>query len=157
MQQEELNKILELHKKWLNEAAGGVRANLRGANLRGADLIDADLRGADLRGADLIDADLRGADLRGSNLRDADLRDADLIDANLIDAIGNMKEICSMQLDTYGITFTKDILQIGCKNHTHKDWFDFSDNEISKMDSHALEWWKKWKEFIFKAIELRGF
>ena len=34
---EELEKVLDLHKKWLNEQ-GGERANLRGADLRGADL-----------------------------------------------------------------------------------------------------------------------
>ena len=54
---EELEKVLDLHKKWLNEQ-GGERANLRGADLRWADL-----RGANLRGADLFWADLRGADL----------------------------------------------------------------------------------------------
>lgn len=31
--QEELNKILELHKKWLEGEDGGVRANLEYANL----------------------------------------------------------------------------------------------------------------------------
>ena len=58
MKQEELQKILDAHKKWINGEDGGVRANLsfadlRGANLKGADLNFADLRGADLRGADL--------------------------------------------------------------------------------------------------------
>ena len=30
---EELNEILENHRKWLNDEEGGVRANLDGANL----------------------------------------------------------------------------------------------------------------------------
>ncbi len=103
--QRELNKILELHKKWLNDEDGGVKANLSEANLRGADLRGADLRwanlkganleGADLRwanliravleGADLERADLEGADLRGANLRgaDLDLRGAELEGADL--------------------------------------------------------------------------
>ena len=34
--QEELNKILELHKKWLMDEDGGVRADLRNADLRNA-------------------------------------------------------------------------------------------------------------------------
>ena len=56
---EELDKILENHRHWLNEDCDGwenMRADLRGANLR-----EADLRGADLREADLIRANLRGA------------------------------------------------------------------------------------------------
>lgn len=63
MKQEELQKILEAHGKWINGEYGGARADLRGANLSEADLSEANLRGADLRGADLGGADLRGADL----------------------------------------------------------------------------------------------
>ena len=36
MDQDKLNKILEKHKKWLNNEDGGERANLSGANLFGA-------------------------------------------------------------------------------------------------------------------------
>ena len=83
MTKEQLNEILEKHKKWLNDEPGGERANLRGANLREADLRRADLRRADLRRADLWGANLRGANLRGANLRGADLREASLRGANL--------------------------------------------------------------------------
>ena len=109
MTQEELDKIIEQHKHWLNEDCEGWEdmkadlcdANLCGADLRCADLCGANLRDADLCGAKLCDADLRDADLRdadlcgaklcganlrgaklcGANLRDADLRDADLCGA----------------------------------------------------------------------------
>ena len=52
MTQEELNAILENHKKWL-EGNGGERANLKGANLRGANLCGANLCDANLRDADM--------------------------------------------------------------------------------------------------------
>ena len=58
MTRKELDKILELHKMWLNGDENGKCANLRGANLRGANLSGADLNGADLYGADLYGADL---------------------------------------------------------------------------------------------------
>lgn len=77
MTQNELDKILKNHKKWLN-ADGGSRANLGGTNLRGADLRDANLWVANLRAAEL-----RGANLRDANLRDANLRGADLWGANI--------------------------------------------------------------------------
>ena len=88
MNANELKNILKLHKKWLNNEEGGLKANLRGAILYRADLRGANLRGAilyraDLRGADLRGANLRGADLRKANLRGADLRGADLSGANL--------------------------------------------------------------------------
>ena len=68
MKQEQIEKILEEHKAWLNRT-GGAKADLHGADLCGAYLCGADLYDANLRGADLRDADLCGADLRGANLR----------------------------------------------------------------------------------------
>lgn len=133
-------------------------------NLIDADLIDAKLIGANLSRTNLSRTNLSGANLSGANLIDANLSRTNLIDANLIGAnlsganlggaIGNMKEIRSMQLENWPVTFTKDIIQIGCKKYTHEEWKSFTDQEISKMNDHALEWWKKWKDFIFKAIEL---
>ena len=94
--QEQINKILECHKHWLNEACEGWEtmgadfsscdlryANLRGANLGGANLHCADLSGANLHCADLSGADLSGADLSGANLHYANLRGANLGGANL--------------------------------------------------------------------------
>ena len=85
MKQEQIEKILEEHKAWLNRT-GGAKADLYGADLCGANLCDANLCGADLRDADLRDADLRDADLYGANLCDANLCDANLRDADLRDA-----------------------------------------------------------------------
>ena len=72
----ELQMVLELHKKWLQDKEDGKHANLNGANLRNADLSDADLRNADLSDADLRDADLSDANLRDANLRNANLSGA---------------------------------------------------------------------------------
>lgn len=82
----DLSKILEQHKKWLNNESGGKIADLRDVCLCNADLRGADLSHANLRGSDLSDADLRGANLHGAVLRDADLTIAKLSDADLSDA-----------------------------------------------------------------------
>ena len=58
MKQEELQEILDAHKKWINGEDGGAGADLFGADLSGADLRRANLSGADLSGADLSGADL---------------------------------------------------------------------------------------------------
>ena len=81
MTQEELQTILEKHKKWLNDVPGGERANLTSANLKGANL-----EGANLKDAYLKDANLKGANLEGANLKDANLKGANLKGANLKDA-----------------------------------------------------------------------
>ena len=86
MTQNELNKILENHKHWINrdcEDWKNMKADLRYANLRGAYLRGAYLSGAYLFGADLRGANLRGAYLSGADLLGADLLGADLSDANL--------------------------------------------------------------------------
>ena len=86
----ELDDILELHKKWLNNDPLGKRADLKDVNLRnvyliGTNLRGANLKGADLRGADLSGADLSGADLSGTNLKGADLNGVNLRSVYLID------------------------------------------------------------------------
>jgi len=116
---------------------------LQNANLYRADLYRANLRGANLR----------GANLRGANLRDADLQDADLRDANLRDCIGNNKEVRTLQSGKYIINITEKVIQIGCKRYTHDEWRNFSDDTIDEMDTGALEWWRVWKDIIFKIID----
>ena len=84
--QKELKEILDKHKKWLNDEAGGEKAKLRYVYLQGFDLQYADLRGADLQFTKLQGADLRGANLQLADLRYANLRYASLWEANLRDA-----------------------------------------------------------------------
>ena len=130
----DLKQILELHKKWLNNEDGGKRADLRGADLRGADLSGANLSGADLRGAYLSGADLSGADLW--------------------DVTGNKKEIFTFQTNKYTVVIYQDRIQIGCKNFSQSEWFNFSDDEISEMDSGALHWWCTHKHHVKTWCEM---
>ena len=160
MNKQELSVIIDNHGKWLRGEDGGVRANLRGANLRGANLCDADLRDADLCGADLCDANLRGANLRGANLCGADLCDADLRDANLRGSnlwscAGERNRIKSIFVsDAYPVTYTSEILQIGCQRHKISEWWGFDDRRIEGMDGKtALSFWREWKDTIRMIIE----
>ena len=83
---EELNTILDKHKKWLDGDAGGERANLSEANLSEANLSEANLSGANLSRADLSEAYLSRANLSEANLGGAYLSRADLGRANLSEA-----------------------------------------------------------------------
>ena len=79
---EQLNEILENHKKWLyNE--GGERADLHDTDLKEFILKGVDLRKANLNGANLSKANLEGANLSEANLEYADLRRACLVRTNL--------------------------------------------------------------------------
>ncbi len=176
---EQLSEILEKHRLWLRDDEGGERADLSGSDLRGSNLSYSDLRGSDLRGSNLrysnlrgsnlSDSNLSGSNLRGSNLRgsnlsysnlscsnlsDSDLRGSNLRDIKIWAVTGNMGEIKSVFLDTYPITYTAEVMQIGCERHAIADWWGFTDSKIKSMDSRALVWWQKWKPVLRQLIEL---
>ncbi len=68
--QDELNEILEQHRKWVeSEGKEGEKAELRMANLQKADLFDANLQEANLSRANLWGANL-GTDLTFGIVRD---------------------------------------------------------------------------------------
>jgi len=163
---------LQLHADWLRDGSGkrfeARYANLRyadlsGANLRYANLRYADLSGADLGGADLRYADLRGADLRGANLRDANLRYANLryadlhganiSDADLRYAIGNMREIKSAQFDQWAVTWSADVLAIGCQEHAIEKWRNADPRWIAAMDNGATDWWSRYGALVLQLID----
>ena len=133
-------------------------SDLRGSNLSGSDLSESNLRGSNLRWSNLSGSDLSGSNLSGSDLRRSDLRGSDLSNIKLFDTIGNNKEIKTLQLGGYVVNYVQstNIIQIGCENHTVEEWKNFSDDEISQMDIGALEWWNKWKDFIFHFIDLQN-
>ena len=161
---EKLKEQLDLHKEWLLDNTKGKKLDLRYANLRNTDLSGANLSGANLRYANLRYANLSGANLRYANLRyanlsGADLRGADLRYTNLRFAdlrycIGNNIEVKSLQLGTYLVSYTKELLNIGCQSHKHSDWRTFSDSVILDMEGErALDWWNLNKHIIFELID----
>ena len=145
--------MITIKHKYTNEVILEIES-LCNANLSNADLRGANLRAADLSEANLSEANLRAADLSGANLRAADLRGANLRAADLRWCIGNMREIKSTQFDTYDVTWTKDALAIGYQQHLIKEWWQFDDATITKMDGDMMLWWKKWKLVLQQIVEM---
>ena len=116
MSQDELDKILAEHRKWLDNN-NGCRADLTDA-----DLTDADLTGANLRYANLHYAKLTGAILTKANLDDATLRHTDLTDANLTRA--RMIHTNLSDADLRGANLSRAIMiytVLGGANLSHTD------------------------------------
>ncbi len=63
-------------------------------------------------------------------------------------------EIRTIQTEYYSVNLTKDFIQIECKRHAVEEWKSFADEEINSMGNKTLEFWKKYKDFIFTAHEL---
>ena len=50
---------------------------------------------------------------------------------------------------SYNITITPKHIKIGCQYHSKTAWFNFTENEIVKMDGEkAVEWWRTWKPIL---------
>ena len=141
------------------------KANLTGANLTGARLSGAELSGASLFQANLFRADLTLANLTEADLTRASLSRADVEGTNLtgvnltgVDFNGTTgvnDHIKCIQIDTYPITYTADVIQIGCQRHTHRKWAEFNDAQIRHMDGEkAVEWWARYKAWLFRTIEI---
>ena len=77
--QEQINKILEEHKHWLNEDCKGWETMM-------ADFSSCDLCGANFHDVNLSYANFHDANLNGANFRDADLYGANLSYADLYGA-----------------------------------------------------------------------
>jgi hypothetical protein len=129
-------------------------ANLRGANLSCADLSGADLSGANLRCANLSGADLSGADLSGADLFGANLSCADLSGAKMFDEILVISPLSINGL-YWDVLITGENLKIGCQRHSHIKWMEFSDGEISQMDSCALAFWAECKAILMNLCEIQ--
>jgi len=182
---EELQNILELHLKWINNESYGIKADLREADLRGADLRGADLRGANLRWADLSGANLRKANLRGANLRWADLSGADLRGANLrwADLRGaNLRgaDLRGADLRKANLREAENIIYAECSFYSHGECgrkllaivieneikyfcgcFSGSEEELQEYINDGDEKYKESRQFAFdfvtKAIKMKKY
>lgn len=112
------------------------------------------LRGSDLSYSNLRDSDLSYSDLRGSDLRGCNLRGSDLRGSDLRRVIGNGKEIKSLQIGTYLVSYHKDILNIGCQSYTLDKWINFTDEEIDAMERGiSLDWWRLNKDILVTLVK----
>ena len=120
-----------------------VLLTIEGDSLQGADLQGANLRWVNLQDANLKGANLKGADLKGANLKGANLQGTDLpTDVIRIDGM------------RWDVTILYGYMRIGCQHHHVDDWNKFTDDEISKMDVDALEFWQANKGKLIAVANL---
>jgi len=72
---------------------------------------------------------LYGANLYGANLDGEILKQTPLTVVNL----------------HYWCLISDNYMRLGCKRFTHEEWTNFTDEQIAEMDTHALEFWKRWR------------
>ena len=62
----------------------------------------------------------------------------------------------TVRTSKYYCTISDTRIAIGCKNYTFSEWENFTEQEIRKMDSGALEWWAKWKPILFEILKVEN-
>ena len=98
---------------------------------------------------------LSGANLSGADLSRAYLSGANLSGADLNGLLGLNDWIKCIQIEDWPISYTSEVMQIGCQRHALSAWRDFDDATIARMDGRrALQFWRKWKAWIFQTIEM---
>lgn len=106
---EELKEILNLHKKWLCDESGGVRARLIDVNLKGRCLLGEDLRDAYLENVILEKSNLININLSHAVLINVDLRATSLNDANL--SFAKLYKVNLKYADIRGTNFCGAVLE----------------------------------------------
>ena len=116
----------------------------------GATTIKEALEGAYLEGTNLRGAYLRGAYLEGANLEGTNLRGAKYGDYSM--------DLIPIQVDglKWYVLILDDAMKIGCELHSTREWMEFNDSEISRMDDGALDWWRLWKTPIMAIVNASG-
>ena len=97
--------------------------------------------------------DTDGKEGSRANLTHANLACANLDSVNLYGASGNLNNLKSVFCDTYPVTYTAEVMQIGCQCHKLEDWWSFDDARIIEMEGKtALNWWRTWKPILQQII-----
>ena len=89
-------------------------------------------------GDSLQDANLKGANLKGANLKGANLPE----------------EVIRIDGMRWDVTIFQGWMTIGCQHHHVDEWESFTDDEISKMDVDALEFWQANKGKLIAVANL---
>lgn len=152
-----LRRTLQSHAAWMAGDPSGSMANLYGHDLSGMDLTGANLAGAVLTKVNFARchmerAVLRGAHLTHANFTDADMAKVDLTKADLRWAIGNMREVRSLQTETWAMAYTHDMLHMGCASYPIHRWWKFSDRRMAIIHPDSPGLWEVWKPIMQQII-----
>ena len=80
----------------------------------------------------------------------------DEIEEDFLEWRAGYVDSCWVKLDgmRWGVMIFQDWMTIGCQHHHIDDWGKFTDDEISKMDYDALEFWQANKQKLITIANL---
>ncbi|EMB8186410.1 pentapeptide repeat-containing protein, partial [Campylobacter coli] len=105
------------------------------------------------KNASFIDCDFSGASFNFCNFLRTEFENCIFENVDLRDCIGDMKNIFSVVVDTYVMTFTKTMMNLGCDTKTIKEWRNLS---VDDLEDEEQKWlWNYYKDTIFEIIDKR--
>lgn len=153
----------ELVKYCLENAISLNEANLDGLDLNHLNFDNVFINGASFKNtilsnissknASFIECDFTKSDFSFCNLLNTEFEECVLKEIILRDTVGDMKNIFSVVLDTYVMTFTKEIMNLGCDSKSIEDWRKTTTDDIEDDEQKWL--WDYYKELIFEIIDKR--
>lgn len=114
---------------------------------------NANLNDISSKNASFIDCDFSGASFNFCNFLRTEFENCIFENVDLRDCIGDMKNIFSVVLDTYVMTFTKTMMNLGCDTKTIKEWRNLSVDDLEDGEQKWL--WSYYKYTIFEIIDKR--
>ena len=159
MTQDELDIIAIEHTAWLKDKTKGTYASFTSQDFTGLNFDKMDFTGANfvrclfLR-CDMKETNFSSATLLNSNFTDASLTNAIFTKANLEGVIGNTREIKSLQIVRFPITYTSSIVQIGCKQCSIEHIDDEFNKIIEALGGKHSSTWDKYKQYLETLLQI---
>ncbi len=132
--------------------------DLSNLNFNDVFIINASFKNANLseissKNASFLDCDFSGASLYHCNFLNTELENSKFDNADLRDCVGDMKNIFTIAIDTYVMSFTKTHLSLGCQTKTINEWRNLSSNDFEDEEQKWL--WDYYKDIMFQIIDKR--
>ena len=106
-----------------------------GGYFLGGEFLGGEFLGGEFRGGEFLGGYFRGGYFLGGYFRGEAITKAPIF-------IFNIGKWCA--------SITSKMMAIGCQHHTHEDWKNFTDDQISDMANGALEFWSRNKSFLLE-------
>jgi len=107
--------------------------------------------GGYFRGGEFLGGYFRGGEFLGGEFRGGEFLGGYFLGEKISKA-----PLFIFNIGKWSAAITQTKMAIGCKNYLHAEWESFTDKEIQRMDTDALEFWQKNKSMLLALCEFNS-
>ena len=162
--QKEIEKLIIMHGKYLQDNTKGKRLilikkdlsklDMRGSDMKGSDMSWSDMRGSNMRGSDMSWSNMSWSNMSGSNMSGSDMSGSDISECNLSLCITDDKYISISGIGSEKrmsiFNSTKNIIWCGCFKGNLKEF----ENKVKLTHKDNKQYLKEYLDVIqyFKSF-----